>query len=135
MTPLSRLFNRFIDHISKTIGAMKRLVFWSACAVILILSLSPAEHLPEQLFSIWDIAQHALAFAGLMVLGLWAYPSRGKPLAIGLLAYGLGIEFAQAATGWRYGEAADLMADAVGIALVWVWRQRLKRQDTTSTET
>jgi VanZ family protein len=55
-----------------------------------------------------------------MVLGLWAYPLRGLRLALGLLAYGLGIELAQAATGWRFGEVADLLADAVGVAVGWV---------------
>ena len=96
---------------------MKRLLFWSACVAVLALSLSPTEHLPEQLFSIWDKAQHALAFAGLMVLGSWAYPLRRLQAALGLLIFGLGIELVQAATGWRFGEVADLLADAVGVAV------------------
>lgn len=113
---------------------MKRLVFWMACAAVLALSLSPMERLPEQLFSIWDKAQHTLAFASLMVLGLWAYPLRAVPLALGLLAYGLGIELAQAATGWRFGEVADLLADAVGVALIWGLSTRIKRQAPTEPE-
>jgi hypothetical protein len=113
---------------------MQKLIFWVACLVVLALSLSPTEHLPQQIFSIWDKAQHALAFAGLMVLGLWAYPLRGKYLALGLLAYGLGIELAQAATGWRFGEAADLLADAVGVAAVWGLSLKFKRKANPTNE-
>ena len=113
---------------------MKHFVYWLACATVLALSLSPTEVLPQEIFSIWDKAQHALAFAGLMVLGLWAYPLRGKYLAAGLMAYGLGIELAQTATGWRFGEAADLLADAVGVAAVWGLSLMFKRKAPLSHE-
>ena len=49
-------------------------------------------------------------------LGLLAYPRQPWRVAIALLAFGGAIELAQAATGWRYGEWSDWLADAVGLA-------------------
>jgi VanZ family protein len=47
-------------------------------------------------------------------------------VAIALLAFGGAIELAQAATGWRYGEWSDWLADAVGLAAGWAlaWHPR-----------
>lgn len=84
------------------------------------MSLLPGDRLPAFTASIWDKAQHAGGFALLTVLGLWAYGSAGALRVLsGLLAFGVAIEFAQAATGWRYGDAGDALADAVGIAAGW----------------
>ena len=91
-------------------------------AVLTIASLVPVALLPPQAFSIWDKAQHALGFSWLALFGLLSYPQTPARVAWLLLAYGGAIELAQAATGWRYGEWADLAADGVGIAfgaLVW----------------
>jgi len=96
--------------------------FWLACAAVTVLSLLPAGILTGGVFDWWDKAQHALAFAGLTLLGLWAYPGRSGRVIAGLLAFGAGIEIAQAATGWRIGELPDLLADAVGLVVGWlVW--------------
>ena len=106
---------------------MKKSAFWLALLALTVLSLMPTDYLPPQAFSLWDKAQHALGFAGLTVLGLWAYPASLRCLAPLLLLLGGGIELAQAATGWRQGDWLDLLADAVGIALValvWWWLQR-----------
>lgn len=106
-----------------------RAAFWLLLAAVAVLSLLPGPQLPAIAFSIWDKAQHALAFAALAMLGLWAYGAAGGQarLMLGLLAFGIGIELAQAATGWRHGEWPDVLADAAGLALgwaavrVWVW--------------
>ena len=92
-------------------------LFWLSTLVLAIASLVPVTLLPGQVFDIWDKAQHATAFAWLALLGWRSYLE--KPLHMGayLLAYGGAIELAQAATGWRYGEWADLAADGVGILL------------------
>ena len=76
----------------------------------------PVAYLPPQVFNLWDKAQHALAFTALTTVGLLAYPRQPWRVAIGLLAFGGAIELAQAATGWRYGEWSDWLADAVGLA-------------------
>lgn len=100
-----------------------RLAFWVCLLAVVALSLTPVQHLPQQVFSLWDKAQHAGGFAVLTLLGLWAYPHRVTALLVAMLALGVGIELAQAATGWRYGDVADWVADAVGVAAAYtVWR-------------
>ncbi len=100
-----------------------RLAFWACLLGVVALSLSPVQNLPPQVFNVWDKAQHAGGFAVLTLLGLWAYPHRVTALLVAMLALGVGIELAQAATGWRYGDVADWVADAVGVAAAYtVWR-------------
>lgn len=98
--------------------------FWALMLCVTVLSLMPTAYLPPQVFSLWDKAQHALAFTALAVLGLRAYPRHPWHLTVGLLVLGGGIELAQAATGWRHGEWGDWLADAVGLALgtLLIWR-------------
>jgi VanZ family protein len=100
--------------------------FWALLLGVAVLSLMPASYLPAQIFSLWDKAQHALAFTVLATLGLLAYPRQPWRVAIGLLAFGGAIELAQAATGWRHGEWSDWLADAVGLAAgsALAWRPR-----------
>ena len=93
-------------------------VFWLCLLGVITLSLMPLEHLPSEATLVWDKAQHALGFSGLTVLGLMAYPRHSGRLAIGLLAVGAFIEATQHLTGWRQGDLRDLVANAVGIALV-----------------
>ncbi len=107
---------------------MKKTVFWPSLLLVVVLSLMPVDYLPAQVFSIWDKTQHALGFALLTWFGLQAYPNRRWRVMTGLLLIGAGIEVAQAATGWRYGEWLDLQADGVGIlasAGLWLlWARR-----------
>lgn len=108
----------------------KKTAFWMALLVLSVLSLMPTGLLPPQVFSLWDKAQHALGFGGLTLLGLLAYPHSGVRLPLLLLAHGALIEVAQAATGWRYGEWLDLLADALGIGVVtacW-WAMTMRRE-------
>ncbi len=97
-----------------------RLGFWTLVLAVVVVSLLPVAYLPEQVASIWDKAQHALGFAVLAVLGLWAYPGRAGVVLLGLLLLGALIELAQNATGWRQGDWQDLLANAVGMALGWL---------------
>ena len=100
--------------------------FWAAALGVAVLSLMPIAYLPPQVFSLWDKAQHALAFTALALLGLLAYPRQPWRMVLALLAFGGAIELAQAATGWRYGEWSDWLADAVGLAAGWAlaWHPR-----------
>jgi VanZ family protein len=91
--------------------------FWLGCGAVATLSLLPVSELPPMALDWWDKAQHATGFFGLCLLGLWAYPQHVKRMAIGLLLFGVAIELAQAATGWRTGDALDWLADATGVAL------------------
>lgn len=102
--------------------------FWASVLVVIVLSLLPAQHLPEMALNLWDKAQHAFGFAILTFLGLWAYPRRVRRVLVGLLWLGALIELAQGATGWRHGDWLDLLADAVGVAagaLLWLNARRL----------
>ena len=99
------------------------LLFWSALAAVVLLSLTPVAHLPPQAFDVWDKAQHAFGFAVLAFLGGAAYPARLSRAWVGLLLLGAAIELAQSATGWRQGDVLDGLADAVGVsagALGWL---------------
>ena len=102
--------------------------FWALLLCVAVLSLLPTDYLPPPIFSLWDKAQHALAFAALAALGLQAYPHRRWRVLAGLLVFGGLIELAQAATGWRYGEWADWLADAVGLALGMALAESLQRR-------
>jgi len=91
--------------------------FWGLSLSVGVLSLLPVEHLPPIAFDWWDKAQHALAFFVLGGFGFLAYPEKPSHVAVGLLIYGALIELAQAATGWRYGDWQDWMADAFGVGV------------------
>lgn len=102
---------------------LARVAFWACLLGVVVLSLTPVQQLPPQVLNLWDKAQHAGGFAVLTLLGLWAYPQRAVTLLAAMLALGAGIEVAQAATGWRYGDVADWVADAVGVAAAYaLWR-------------
>ncbi len=93
----------------------RRALFAAAAATVLVLSLTPVAHLPSQVFDLWDKAQHAGGFAALTVLACWAWPGSVSRVVFGLLLYGLLIEVAQSATGWRHGDLWDWVADATGV--------------------
>lgn len=56
--------------------------FWALALCVAVLSLMPTNYLPAQVFSLWDKAQHALAFTALASLGLLAYPRQPWRVAI-----------------------------------------------------
>ncbi|MEO7152920.1 MAG: VanZ family protein [Burkholderiaceae bacterium] len=67
----------------------------------------------------WDKLNHACAFATLAAAGWFSVRARNARawLLCGLLIYGGLIEIAQTQVPGRSGEWADLLADAVGLAL------------------
>jgi VanZ family protein len=93
-----------------------RWAFFICLAVVLALSLMPPEPLPT---TGWDKANHALAFAVLAMLGCRSYPGRQVSVLLGLLAYGVLIEFLQSLTGYRTAELLDVVADGVGLVIGW----------------
>lgn len=90
--------------------------FWALALGTLWLSLVPVDQIPSA-FSFWDKAQHALGFAALAMTGLLAYPHRSRQLLLGLVLFGIGIEYAQHLTGWRHGDWADWLADCFGVLI------------------
>ena len=108
---------------------LKVVLYAAAAGIILYLSLAPTDAVPA--FSLWDKAQHALAWAGLTGLGLLFWPGRWRVVAAFALLLGLGVELLQATLGFgRYGDWRDLVADAVGVlaalrlAQAWRWARR-----------
>ena len=111
------------DRVSSWLPSALKAMFWLSLAVLTVASLVPVALLPPQALNLWDKAQHALGFAWLAAWGLLAYPRQTIAVAGGLVAWGGAIELMQAATGWRYGEWIDWLADAIGVAVaLGVWR-------------
>lgn len=85
-------------------------------AALVVVCLLPSPDLPN--LHVSDKLEHALAFALLAGSAVQLF-ERGRGLVVvglGLLALGVGIEFAQALfTTTRAMEAADVVADTIGI--------------------
>lgn len=113
----------FKQHYMKNIlvkiqfSTFSKISFWLVLIVITALSLSPVEMLTAPIFDWWDKAQHALAFLVLTCLGFFAYASAGWRMVVGMLAFGITIEFMQYFTGYRFAELSDFLADSVGVTL------------------
>ena len=99
---------------------------WRALSVLALLAifgatLVPSDWLwfddPSFRFRISDKWMHAITFAA---LGLWFCGQYTRSsywrVAIGLFAFGVLIEIAQRAVGYRSGDLLDLAADVAGIA-------------------
>jgi hypothetical protein len=97
--------------------------WYLAMAAVTVLALLPVDELQLPVLVWWDKAQHAVAFAVLTGGALVLWPSRTFRVLVGMLAYGLGLELAQWAVGWRFAEWSDVAADAVGVVAAWLlWR-------------
>jgi len=91
-------------------------IFAAAVALVLYVSLSPAETLPGT--SLSDKVQHALAWGALTGLGLALAPLRWREVAGFCLVLGIGVELAQATMGLgRQGDWRDFVADAAGVLI------------------
>jgi VanZ family protein len=96
---------------------------WQVLLMLLMLAvctLAFMPHPPPALDTGWDKRNHLLAFGSLaFVAELAFWPARWRPLKVllGLLAFGGFIELVQSQIPERSAEAADLLADGLGIAL------------------
>ena len=110
-----------------TATTLSRLVFGISFTALTVASLTPIDQLPPQVMNVWDKAQHALGFGWLTLWGLLGFPDHQRRVALGVLLWGGVIELLQIATGWRYGEWLDWLADGLGILLVYLpfrlWRR------------
>jgi VanZ family protein len=88
---------------------------WLYAAAIVILSLMPAP--PDPGFAYGDKLGHFFAYSLLMFWFCALYQTRHLRVAYGCgwIAMGIGIEFAQSATGYRAFELADMAANALGV--------------------
>jgi VanZ family protein len=93
---------------------------WVLVLLVVYLSLVPAP--PTIDIEQGDKYGHILAFGTLMIwfAQLYAQPAARVAVAVGFVALGIGIEFAQELTTYRSFERADMMADTIGVALGWL---------------
>lgn len=99
-----------------------RALFAGALLVILWLALRPVPSRPDW-FEHADKLRHAVAFCALWLLG-WRAGLRPGLLAVVLLGFGLLIEGLQSLTPDRKASLADVVADAVGLAVGAWWTRR-----------
>ena len=105
---------------------LRAAIFAAAVAVLLCVSLAPAETLPVS--SVSDKVQHALAWAALTGLGLMLAPRRWREVAGFCLVLGIGVELAQATMGLgRQGDWRDFVADAAGVLIAVRATQLIRR--------
>lgn len=93
--------------------------------------LTPDEG-PENWFPQADKLHHLWYFGLLWWVGTKAGFRAGWALALGLVAYGVGIELAQSLTPTRAPSALDVLADSAGVALGWLltrWRSARQPQE------
>ena len=91
---------------------------WAAVAVVVYLSLTPAP--PQVDLDGGDKLGHFLAYASLTWWFGQLYFRRARAAyALGFVAMGIALEFAQGALGYRSMELADMAANALGAAAGW----------------
>ncbi|CAG9173019.1 hypothetical protein LMG23992_02395 [Cupriavidus laharis] len=107
-----------------------RLLFWPCLIAVLVLALMPpTQPIPT---TGWDKANHVLAFLMLGCLGQHAYAGKRTAVLLALVGYGVLIEVLQGMTSYRDADAADVLADSIGLlvsvgldwVLAWAGRQR-----------
>ena len=92
-----------------------RLAFAAVLTGVVVIALWPSGHGADW-FAQADKVRHALAFIALWAVGRRAGLRPSWMLAAGLIAFGVGIEVVQSFTPDREASAADVLADAFGIA-------------------
>jgi VanZ family protein len=91
-------------------------VGWAWAAAIVGLSLTPSP--PSIDVSHGDKAGHFFAYALLMFWFAQLY-ARRVFFALGFIAMGIALEFAQGATGYRSFDVVDMAANTLGVLAGW----------------
>jgi len=94
-------------------------VGWGLVALIVYGSLTPSP--PQVSVPQGDKLEHMVSYGVLMGWFMQLY-ARSAHLRLALLCIGLGVgmEYAQLASGYRDFEYMDMVADATGVALAWL---------------
>jgi VanZ family protein len=96
---------------------VKTAVFALCFGVLAWLSLAPTNELPK--VTLWDKAEHAIAYSVLTLVGAILFPDRNVRLVVGCMAFGILIEVLQATMGFgRDGDWRDAVANATGALVV-----------------
>jgi VanZ family protein len=101
-------------------------LYGAALAIVLYLTQAPVRDLPP--VSLWDKAEHALAWAALTACGLLLFPRRPGRIVLLVLAYGGLVEVVQALLPFgRDADWRDWAADAVGVGAALIALGGLRR--------
>lgn len=93
---------------------------WFWIVAVFYLSLTPSPPQPVS-FEFADKVEHAAAYAFLMLwfCQIYQLPQWRMVVAALLVAMGVGIEFLQGMTGYRFFEYDDMLANGTGVFLGW----------------
>lgn len=93
---------------------------WLGVGLIVSLSLTPAP--PQIGVENGDKLGHLAAYGLVTLWFAQAYAGLRQRiwLAVGMVALGIAMEYAQRATGYRSFDVADMAADALGVAIGWL---------------
>jgi VanZ family protein len=99
--------------------------YWKAAGWMLVLAIITLSLMPSPPHLNVEQGDKIGHFAAYGLVTLWfAQPYTALRqriwLALGMVALGIGLEYAQRATGYRSFEVADMAADAIGVALGWL---------------
>ncbi len=102
-------------------ASLWRLGFWLCFGLTVYLSLMPQEFLPSGI-NIWDKFSHSIAFAALALSAALGWPAKDfmRSVLIPLLIFGVLIEVTQYFIPGREFSLLDMLADTVGILIVWI---------------
>ena len=107
-------------HVTLRFHSAWRATGWVFVVAVVYLSLTP-QPVPIPVEQ-GDKFGHLAAYAGLMLWFSQLYSSTRERmlLASGLVALGIGLEFAQLLTATRMFELADMAANSAGVAIGWI---------------
>ncbi|WP_304190300.1 VanZ family protein [Phenylobacterium aquaticum] len=93
-------------------------LYAAAVGVLLWLTLAPTDELPK--VTLWDKAEHALAWFVLTALGLALSPRRPRAIVVFALVLGVMVEVLQGTMGvGRDADWRDVVADSAGVACAY----------------
>ena len=92
---------------------------WLMVVSVLVLSLMP---LSVDLSEGRDKVSHFVAYGSLMFRFGMLFPGLRNQVisALGFVAMGIAVEYLQRMTGYRSFDVADMVANAIGVAIGWV---------------
>jgi len=91
---------------------------WAFLIIVIVGSLMPNPPSPDLQYG--DKLEHLCAYFVLMNWFAQAVPRRRVLLAVGIVAFGVAIEFLQGMTAWRSYDIFDMAANAMGVLLGWL---------------
>ncbi len=92
-----------------------QIVAWLLLSLITYLSLMPVPPMPLTFDGV-DKLEHSFAYLVLALCFCQAYAQPSRWMVF-LIAWGVGIEFAQGWTGYRYFDVWDMVANTTGVLL------------------